>query len=162
QVSRHDGIGSYVHYLHSKPGEVQALLADLMISVRSFFCERGAFGALARRAIQPVFKELGENADVRVWIIGCATGGGADSVALLLLEETARSNFHGLIQIFASDLDEKALAVAREGRYPKAIAADVSQKRLRRFFTEDGEHYRIRKEVRDRLLFATHNVLQDP
>ena len=162
QVSRHDSIGSYVHYLHSKPEEVQALLADLMISVRSFFRERDAFGALARRAIQPIFKELGENAGVRVWIIGCATGEEAYSVALLLLEEAARSNFHGPIQIFASDLDEKAIAVAREGRYPKAIAADVSQKRLRRFFTEDGEHYRIRKEVRDRLLFATHNMLQDP
>src|SRR5215467_14270087 len=154
QVSRHDSIGSYVHYLRSKPGEVQALLADLLISVTSFFHERDAFAALARKAIQPIFKELGENAGVRVWIIGCATGEEAYSVALLMLEEAARSNFHGPIQIFASDLDEKALAVAREGRYPKAIAADVSQKRLRRFFTEDGEHYRIRKEVRDRLLFA--------
>jgi len=162
QVSRHDSIGSYVHYLRSKPGEVQALLADLLISVTSFFPKREAFGALARKAIQPIFKELGENAGVRVWIIGCATGEEAYSVALLLLEEAARSNFHGPIQIFASDLDEKALAVAREGRYPKAIASDVSQKRLRRFFTEDGEHYRVRKEVRDRLLFATHNMLQDP
>src|SRR5215467_3504250 len=144
QVSRHDSIGSYVHYLRSKPEEVQALLADLLISATSFFRERDAFGALARKAIQPIFKKLGENAGIRVWIIGCATGEEAYSVALLMLEEAARSNFHGPIQIFASDLDEKALAVAREGRYPKAIAADVSQKRLRRFFTEDGEHYRIR------------------
>src|SRR5215467_5613168 len=162
QVSRHDSIGSYVHYLRSKPGEVEALLADLLISVTSFFRARDAFGALARKAIQPIFKEPGENAGVRVWVVGCATGEEAYSVALLLLEEAARSNFHGPIQIFASDLDEKALAVAREGRYPKAIAADVSQERLLRFFTEDREHYCIRKEVRDRILFTSHNVLKDP
>jgi two-component system, chemotaxis family, CheB/CheR fusion protein len=162
QISRHDGIGSYVHYLRSKPEEVQALLADLLISVTSFFRERDAFGALARNAIQPIFKKLGERAGIRVWVVGCTTGEGAYSVALLLLEEAARSNFHGPIQIFASDLDEKALAVAREGRYPKAIAADVSQDRLLRFFTEDREHYRVRKEVRDRILFARHNVFKDP
>jgi two-component system, chemotaxis family, CheB/CheR fusion protein len=81
---------------------------------------------------------------------------------MLMLEEAARSNIYGPIQIFASDLDEKALAVAREGRYPKAISADVSQERLHRFLTEDREHYRLRKEVRDRILFASHNVLKDP
>jgi two-component system, chemotaxis family, CheB/CheR fusion protein len=162
QISRHDSIGSYVHYLRSKPKEVQALLADLLISVTSFFRDRDAFGAMARKAIQPIFKKLGENEGVRVWVVGCTTGEGAYSVALLLLEEAARGNFHGPIQIFASDLDEQALAVAREGRYPMAIAADVSQERLLRFFTEDRAHYRIRKEVRDRILFASHNVLKDP
>jgi two-component system, chemotaxis family, CheB/CheR fusion protein len=162
QISRHDSIGSYVHYLRSKPEEVQELLADLLISVTSFFRDRHAFGALARKAIQPIFKKLGENAGVRVWVVGCTTGEGAYSVALMLLEEAARGNFHGPIQIFASDLNEQALAVAREGCYPKAIAADVSQERLRRFFTEDRGHYRIRKEVRRRILFASHNVLKDP
>jgi two-component system CheB/CheR fusion protein len=162
QVSRHDSIGSYVHSHRSKPEEVQALLVDLLISVTSFFRERDAFGALARKAIEPIFKKLGEDAGVRVWVVGCTTGEGAYSVALLLLKEAARGNFHGPIQIFASDLDEKALAVAREGRYPKAIAADVSQERLLRFFTEDREHYCVRKEVRDRILFASHNVLKDP
>jgi two-component system, chemotaxis family, CheB/CheR fusion protein len=162
QISRHDSIGSYVHYLRCKPEEVQALLADLLISVTSFFRDRDAFGALARKAIQPIFKKLGENEGVRVWVVGCTTGEGAYSVAMLVLEEAARSNIYGPIQIFASDLDEKALAVAREGRYPKAISADVSQERLHRFLTEDREHYRLRKEVRDRILFASHNVLKDP
>jgi two-component system, chemotaxis family, CheB/CheR fusion protein len=95
-------------------------------------------------------------------VLGCATGEEAYSVAILLLEEAARSNVHVPIQIFAGDLDEKALAMAREGRYPKPIAADVSEERLRRFFVQEGEHYRIRKEVRELVLFAQHNALKDP
>jgi two-component system, chemotaxis family, CheB/CheR fusion protein len=162
QVSRNDSIGSYINYLRSKPEEAQELLADLLISVTSFFRDRDAFGTLARKVIQPIFKRLDENMGIRVWVLGCATGEEAYSIAMLLLEEAARGNFHVPIQIFASDLDEKALLVAREGRYPKAIAADVSEERLRRFFVQESEHYRIRKEVRDLILFASHSVLKDP
>ena len=162
QVSRNDSIGSYIDYLRSTPEEARELLADLLISVTSFFRDRDAFGTLARKVIQPIFKRLDENIGVRVWIAGCATGEEAYSIAMLLLEEAARNSFHVPIQIFASDLDEKALLIAREGRYPKAIAADVSEERLRRFFVEEGEHYRIAKEVRDLILFASHSVLKDP
>jgi PAS domain S-box-containing protein len=162
QVTQHDGIGSYFDYLRSTPEEARELLADLLISVTSFFRDKDAFGALARKAIQPIFEKLDESSGVRVWIVGCATGEEAYSVAMLLLEQADHSSFHVPIQIFASDLDEKALAVAREGRYPKAIAADVSEERLRRFFVEDGEHYHVRKEVRDRILFVSHSVLKDP
>jgi len=162
QVSRHDSISSYVHYLRSKPEEVRALLADLLISATSFFRDRDAFVTLAQKAIRPIFKRRGSDAGVRAWVVGCATGEEAYSVAMLLLDQVGQSNFHGPIQIFASDLDEKALAVAREGRYPKTISSDVSKEQLRRFFVEDGEYYRIRKEVRDRILFASHNALKDP
>ncbi len=162
QVTRHDGIGSYYEYLRTTPEEARELLADLLISVTSFFRDKDAFGTLARKAIQPIFEKLEENSGIRVWIVGCATGEEAYSVAMLLLEQSDHSSFHVPIQIFASDLDEKALAVAREGRYPKAIAADVSEERLRRFFIEDGEYYRVRKEVRDRILFASHSALKDP
>jgi PAS domain S-box-containing protein len=162
QVTRHDSIGSYINYLRSTPEEARELLADLLISVTSFFRDRSAFEILARRAVQPIFKKLGESGNVRVWVVGCATGEEAYSIAILLLEQAARENIHVPIQIFATDLDEKALLVAREGRYPRAIAADVSEERLRRFFVEEDEHYRIRKEVRDLILFASHSVLKDP
>ena len=162
QVSRNDSIGSYINYLRSTPEEARELLADLLISVTSFFRDKDAFGTLARRAIQPIFQRLDENTGIRVWVVGCATGEEAYSVAMLLLEQAARNSFQGPIQIFASDLDEKALLIAREGRYPRAIAADVSEERLRRFFAEEGDHYRIRKEVRDLILFASHSVLKDP
>src|SRR5262250_1690426 len=102
QVSRNDNIGSYLDYLRTTPEEARELLADLLISVTSFFRDRDAFGALARKAIQPIFKRLDENAGVRVWVVGCATGEEAYSVAMLLLEQATRSNLHVPIQIFAS------------------------------------------------------------
>lgn len=162
QVTRHENIGSYINYLRSTPEEARELLADLLISVTSFFRDKEAFEALAKKAIKPLFKRLDEILGVRIWVVGCATGEEVYSIAMLLLEEADHANFHVPIQIFATDLDERALLVAREGRYPKAIAADVSEERLRRFFVEEGEHYRIRKEVRDLVLFASHSVLKDP
>ncbi len=161
QVTRRDSLGRYIHYLRQEPQEAKDLLADLLVSVTSFFRDSGAFEILARKTVQPIFDKAGENG-VRIWVVGCATGEEAYSIAMLLLEQASRSNVHVPIQIFASDLDERALAVAREGRYPKAIEQDVSEERLRRFFVEDGEHYRVRKEVRDLILFAVHSVLKDP
>src|SRR5262249_5106163 len=93
---------------------------------------------------------------------GCATGEEAYSIAILLLEEMARRGDRPEIQVFASDIDAEALATAREGRYPLAIKADVSEERLRKFFARDGDHYRVRREVRDLIVFAQHNVLRDP
>jgi two-component system, chemotaxis family, CheB/CheR fusion protein len=90
QVSRNDSIGSYINYLRSTPEEARELLADLLISVTSFFRDGDAFGTLARNAIQPIFKRLDENMGVRVWVVGCATGEEAYSIAMLLLEEAAR------------------------------------------------------------------------
>jgi two-component system, chemotaxis family, CheB/CheR fusion protein len=98
---------SYINYLRSTPEEARELLADLLISVTSFFRDRDSFGTLTRKAIQPLFKRLDENAGVRVWVVGCATGEEAYSIAMQLLEEAGRSTLHVPIQIFASDLDEK-------------------------------------------------------
>jgi two-component system, chemotaxis family, CheB/CheR fusion protein len=162
EVTRHDSIGSYLEYLREKLQAARELLADLLISVTSFFRDRGSFETLANAAIRSIFEKAERTGGVRVWVVGCATGEEAYSVAILLLEEAARSNVRVPIQIFASDLDEKALAVAREGRYPKGIAADVSEQRLQRFFVQEGEHYRIRKEARELVLFAQHNALNDP
>jgi two-component system, chemotaxis family, CheB/CheR fusion protein len=162
QVSRHDSLGSYAHYLGTKSDEMRELVADLMVSFMRFFHDDAAFRTLSKRAVEPVFKKPGKDASVRVWVVGCATGEEAYSIAMLLLEQAARSRFHGSIQVFASDVDEKSLAAAREGRYAKSIAVDVSQERLRRFFVEDGDHYRIIKEVRDRVLFTRHSVFTDP
>ena len=95
-------------------------------------------------------------------MVGCATGEEAYSLAILLLEEAGRRGLHPNIQIFASDLDDGALGTAREGRYPRAIEADISEERLERFFVAEVEHYRVRKEVRDMVLFAHHSALKDP
>ena len=99
---------------------------------------------------------------VRAWVVGCATGEEAYSLAILMLEYAERLPSPPKIQIFATDIDDIALTEARACRYPHAIAIDVSADRLRKYFTADGDFYRVRKEVRELILFAPHNVLRDP
>src|SRR5262249_40400340 len=118
--------------------------------------------ALSRAVIPELFECKSAGDQIRVWVPGCATGEEAYSIGILLIEEAARRAVRLQLQVFASDLDTGALATAREGRFPAAIAADVSEDRLRRFFEREGDHYRIKREVRDILLFATHSLLKDP
>jgi len=99
---------------------------------------------------------------VRVWVSGCATGEEAYSIGMLLCEFAARSTDAARLQIFATDIDEDALAEARVGRYPSTIMLDVSPERLQRFFTPDNDYYRVSKELRDIVLFSPHNLLRDP
>jgi two-component system CheB/CheR fusion protein len=161
QVTRRDVFEEYFSYLREAPEEAQALLSDLLISVTTFFRDARAFDALAKNVIPRLFQ--GEPAGpIRVWIAGCATGEEAYTTAILLLEEASRHEARPEIQIFATDMDSRALAIAREGRYPAAIEADLNEDRLRRFFQHDGEHYRVRREVRDIVLFANHSLLKDP
>jgi two-component system CheB/CheR fusion protein len=162
QVTHNNALPQYLSHLQAHPGEVQALLADLLISVTSFFRDPEAFEELAEKAIQPLLDRHQPEAALRVWVPGCATGEEVYSIAMLLIEQTERRQERPEFQIFASDLDLTALAAAREGLYPLAIRADVSEARLRRFFTREGEHYRIRREVRDLVVFAHHSLLRDP
>jgi two-component system CheB/CheR fusion protein len=107
-------------------------------------------------------KGKGVTEPVRVWIAGCATGEEAYSIAMLLAERTFEMDVPPPIQIFATDIDEAAIAFAREGRYTINDAADVSPERLRRFFVKEGDFYRVRREIREIILFAVHNVVKDP
>ena len=162
QVARTDTFDEYFSRLRDSTQEVEALLAELVISVTSFFRDPEAFQALARDVIPRLFDDAEEKRILRVWVAGCATGEEAFSVLILLLEELARHEFRPDIQMFASDLDPRALAIGREGIYPVAIEADVSEERLRKFFIREGDHYRIRREVRDMIVFAPHSLLRDP
>jgi two-component system CheB/CheR fusion protein len=162
QVTRAETLDDYLAHLRSETEEAQALLADLLISVTSFFRDPAAFEHLGREVIPRLFEERGSGNGLRVWVPGCATGEEVYSIAMLLLEEAARREDRPDIQIFASDLDASALATARDGSYPVAIGTDVSEERLRKFFTREGDHYRIRREVRDLIVFAPHSLLRDP
>ncbi len=162
QVTQTDNLERYLALVREHGEEAQALFNDLLISVTSFFRDPDAYKVLAAQVIPALFENRDNDSPVRVWIVGCATGEEAYSIAMLLLEEAARREVRPDLQIFATDLDGKALATAREGRYPAAIAADVSDERLRRFFVRDGDQYRIRRDVRDLIVFAVHSVLRDP
>jgi two-component system CheB/CheR fusion protein len=163
QVTRVANLKDYYDFLRDNLDEAQALVTDLLISVTTFFRDSEAFDAVKKHVLPHLFATNADRTDpIRVWIPGCATGEEAYSIAILLLEETARHDIHPPIQVFGSDLDGRALGTAREGRYPAAIEADVSEERLRRYFLHDGDHYRVRPELRDITLFANHSLLRDP
>ena len=161
QVCRLTSPADYAEFVRTTPEEAHELFDDLLISVTQFFRDETAFEPLAAKVIAPLLEEAGEDG-VRAWSVGCATGEEAYSLAILFLEEAERRKVKTPIQIFASDLDEGALGTAREGRYPRSIEADVSEARLGRFFIDEGSHYRVRKELRDVVLFASHSVLKEP
>ncbi|MGA7972895.1 MAG: chemotaxis protein CheB [Pseudolabrys sp.] len=162
QVTRTESLEAYYAFLRANSDEAQALLSDLLITVTSFFRDRHAFEALQSQVLPRLLDGRDPNEPIRVWVPGCATGEEAYSIAILLLEETERHGLRPPIQIFASDLDDQALMTAREGRYRAAIEADVGDNRLKRFFKADKEGYSVRREVRDLILFANHDLLKDP
>ena len=160
QVNGLPDIPSYLEYLHTSPGEAGALLHDLLISVTNFFRDPQAFAAL-EQAVPRLFKGKKSGDQVRVWVAGCATGEEAYSIAILLAEYAATLETAPSILVFATDLSGEAIQTAREGCYPETITADVSPERLERFFTPEPGCYRIRKEIRDMVLFAVHNIIKD-
>jgi two-component system, chemotaxis family, CheB/CheR fusion protein len=162
QVTRADDLNEYYGVMRDSPEEAQALLGDLLISVTTFFRDSEAFEKIAKDVMPQLFQDREASETIRVWVSGCATGEEAYSFAILLLEEAARHPIRPAMQVFGSDLDSRALVAAREGRFPIAIEADVNEERLRRFFMREGDHYRVRQEVRDLVLFAVHDLLKDP
>jgi two-component system CheB/CheR fusion protein len=155
-------LAGYLEYLREHPEEAQALLKDLLISVTNFFRDTEAFKALEQHVIPKLFDHKREDDQVRVWVPGCATGEEAYSVAMLLSEYASAVPESPSVQIFATDIDEQAIAIAREGVYSAAESADLSAERLRRFFVKEGESFRVRKELREMVLFAHHNLIKDP
>ena len=153
-------MGEYLACLRSQPGEAKALLQDLLASVSNFFRDRECFEALERQ-IPALFSDKGAGGVIRVWVPACATGEEAYSIAMLLAEHARTLEAPAGIQIFATDINEDAIRVAREGVYPSTIAADVSEERLRRFFTREQRGYRVRRELREMALFAVHDILKD-
>lgn len=161
QVRRVVSLREYAGFLQETPEEASELFRDMLISVTQFFRDPAAFQVLAKEAIGPLFEDVHDEG-LRCWVPGCATGEEAYSLAMLLAEEAEQRKLTVPVQIFATDLDEGALATARAGLYPRAIETDVSDERLARFFVEEGSHYRVRQEIREMVLFASHSVLKDP
>jgi two-component system, chemotaxis family, CheB/CheR fusion protein len=160
QVNSIDSLPEYLGFLRTHPGEAGALLQDLLISVTNFFRDRDAFLAVEQH-IPELFAGKTQSDSVRIWVPACATGEEAYSFAMLLSEYAHRFESPPALQVFAGDIDDQAIQTARAGHYPETIAADVSEDRLRRFFVKDHNGYRVRRELREMVLFATHDLLKD-
>ncbi len=162
QVCEVTSMADYHGYIRERPDELTNLVHDFLISVTNFFRDPDTFEALGRLVIPKLFAGRDPADPVRVWVSACASGEEAYSIGMLLLEHASHLREPPAIQIFATDIDEGALAVARSGRYSDSIAVDVSADRLTRFFVREGSSYRVRKELRELVLFSPHNVLRDP
>jgi len=162
QLNHRVNVADYLRYLQDNPEEVRALFDDLLITVTTFFRDPEAWEALRVQVIVPLVERADPSTGLRAWVPGCATGEEAYSLAMLFREEIGRRGVHTDLTIFASDVDEGALAIGREGRSPAAISADVSQARLERFFRAEDDHYRVTSELRDSVVFAAHSALRDP
>lgn len=152
----------YVRYLEEHREEVNLLFRDLLIRVTNFFRDPEGFKALEKEILPTFLTSLPQNYEVRVWVPGCSTGEEAYSIAMLLDEFNEATNRKLTFQIFATDLDEPSVSQGRLGFYPLDIATDVSEERLRRFFITEERGYRVKKELRDHIVFAVQDVLKDP
>ena len=165
QVTAQPTLPAYHKYLENHPHETRALLGDMLIGVTNFFRDRDAFEALEREILPQVVKGSSQDSkEVRVWSAGCSTGEEAYTLAMLLTDQLQidEKGKDVRMQIFATDIDHRAISVARTGCYSEAIVTDVPPTRLRQYFVKENSHYRIRKEIRERVLFAQHSLLSDP
>jgi two-component system CheB/CheR fusion protein len=162
QVRATQSLPEYLRLLEADASEHKSLLNDLLIGVTNFFRDREAFETLERDVIPAIFRDRKAGDEVRAWVAGCSTGEEAYSVAMLLADQAALGSQSPLFQVFASDIDAVAIATARAGLYPTSIVTDVPPARLRQYFVREDSRYHIRKSLRDRILFAEHNLLRDP
>lgn len=156
-------IGDYAAFLKNNRREVNTLFKDLLIGVTNFFRDIDVFDMLKAEALPSFLSTKVEGDVIRVWVPGCSTGEEAYSLAITLVEVMTQMNRRFSVQIFGTDIDEDAIKKARSGLFPTSIEADVSTERLTRFFEQqEPGQYRIRKSIRDMLIFAPQNVLKDP
>ncbi|HET8547388.1 MAG TPA: CheR family methyltransferase, partial [Bryobacteraceae bacterium] len=152
----------YVQALDRQTDEADKLFNDLLIGVTQFFRDAEAFAALEKEVIPKLFEGKGEGDHVRVCVMGCATGEEAYSIAILLSEHASTLQNAPKMQIFATDIDEGALTIARKGRYPESIAEHVAPRRLERFFDKQDSAWQVHRELREMVLFSSHSFIKDP
>ncbi|MBQ6385646.1 MAG: response regulator [Lachnospiraceae bacterium] len=161
-VTHNRNLKSYVEYLRENPFEAKTLAKEVLIGVTSFFRDPEYFEVLKNRVITQILREAGDSGQIRVWVAGCSTGEEAYSVAMLFAEVCEELGFTKEIKIFATDLDADSVQFASRGIYGENIIEDVSVNRLSRFFTRRGSKYIVNHEIRKMIVFAQHNVFQDP
>lgn len=161
QIETLDG---YIKYAQQAPTELDALFHDMLIGVTSFFRDREAFQVIEDQIIPRLFANKPVNGTIRVWSPGCSTGEEAYSLAILLAERQEALKSSLTIQVFATDIDSKAIALARAGSFPASVAVDLLPERLARYFSAapDGSAYRIHKNIRDMLVFSEQDLVRDP
>ncbi len=161
-VHQIDKLTGYILYMQKNPLEIDALFKDLVIGVTSLFRDPEAYRVLEEKAIPPLLQGKQSDDPLRCWVVGCSTGEEAYSLAMIVSETMEKLKKHLNVQIFATDIDETAIENARKGIFPDSIATDVSKARLDHFFTKDDGVFRIKKQIRDMIVFSLHSIIRDP
>ena len=159
QISK---LENYLKYLQKNKEEIKKLFNELLIGVTRFFRNKEAYNTVENTIVSQIISKKTEGDTIRIWVAGCSTGEEAYSLAILFDEAINKQTKSLKLQIFASDLDERAINIARQGVYPETIFTDVTPNRLRRYFKSEANTYRINKEIRDKVIFSEHNLIKDP
>jgi two-component system CheB/CheR fusion protein len=162
QIGQLTSLSGYIEVLQANHGEVTNLFRDLLINVTNFFRDPDAFALLASAVVPRLFEGKSASETVRIWVPGCATGEEVYSLGILMREHMDTLSAAPRVQIFATDIDEAALSVARAARYPSSLLDSVSPERRQRFFANDGESFVLANEVRELCIFSPHSVIKDP
>jgi two-component system CheB/CheR fusion protein len=152
----------YVDLLRSRPVELPALCREILINVTRFFRDPEVFDALETLIFPRILEERSPDDAIRVWVPGCSSGEEVYSLAIALIEFISRRNQRHAIQIFATDISDSVLEIARSGVYPASISSVVSPQRMHEFFAPIERGYQIKKSLRDLCVFARQNVIADP
>ena len=161
QVLQIDNVPEYIERLRNEPNQLDLLFRDLLIGVTQFFRDPEAFAALESEVIPKLLENKRRDDPIRIWVPGCATGEEAYSIAILVKEAMIKREAAPQVQIFATDLDEQAVATARHGRYRKPLSG-VSPERLERWFAEDGDDCCVIPDIREMCVFSIHDIARDP
>ncbi len=163
-VHQIDKINAYIRFLQENPQELEILFKELLIGVTNFFRDPVEWARLRDRVIPELIAACPSGRTFRAWVPGCSTGEEAYSLAMVFREaiDQVRPKDRFALQVFATDLDKAAIDKGRQGLYPANVAADVSSKRLDRFFLRDGDDFHVCKEIRETVIFATQNLIMDP
>jgi len=155
-------LAAYVDFLKEKPSEINVLAKEFLISVTDFFRDTEAFRVMKENVIPKVIDGKMLVDTLRVWVVGCATGQEAYSLAILIMEYLTERKKDLEVKIFASDIDKEALTHATKGVFSKENVQHVSEERLNRYFTKDGNKYKIRDNIRKMVIFANHDIVKQP
>ncbi len=155
-------LAAYLHILRNDAAELLQLAKDLLIHVTGFFRDPATFAMLSDKVIPAMLKTHPAGTPVRVWSVGCSTGEEAYSLAMVIYEALESAGLHHKVQVFASDADPDAIAMARDGFYATTIETSVSPERLSRFFSREDGGYRVLPYLRSTIVFTVQNVLSDP
>jgi two-component system CheB/CheR fusion protein len=155
-------MADYVAYLRSDPKEIELLFRELLIRVTNFFRDPEVFEIIKKKALPLLFKDRPPEQPVRIWVPACSTGEEAYSVAIIVQEHIRTLKQKYNVQIFATDIDKEAVDMARSGLYPDSISVDVSPERLDLFFTKKASAYKIKEEIRQKIVFAVQDIIKDP